>query len=223
MHAPYAPLHQPPPAFGVFGPGTDFPRRLAKSKERQRAGTTRPIMSTSIGPWGPLGPPQSDIHSHLALQHAIQWPASTTRRSGQQRSLAANNATYLALCWLLGIISSWCPPMAADAISRVSSHVDLMTWWSASLTCLSRPCSNRTQYLFRLLPLPRGRSVLFDTHSGSSVDIGVRSKHRGTQVLVGKQGRVSKGGHVRREAGEERRGSKEPRRGDGDSAVASRP
>ena len=53
-----------------------------------------------------------------------------------------------------------------------------------------------------------GEDVRFDTHSGSSVDIGVRSKQRGTQALVGKQGRVRKGAHVRREAGEERRGGR---------------
>ena len=45
-------------------------------------------------------------HSHLTPQDAIPWPSLTRRRSGQHNSLSANSATYLALCWLLGIISS---------------------------------------------------------------------------------------------------------------------
>ena len=115
-----------------------------------------------------LGPPQSDTHSHLTPQDAIPWPSLTRRRSGQHNSLSANSATYLALCWLLGIISSWCPPMAADPISRVSAHVAFMTWWSASLTSWSQPCLNRKQCLFCLVSLPRAREGPLQHDQGAS-------------------------------------------------------
>ena len=41
-----------------------------------------------------------------------------------------------------------------------------------------------------------GENVRFDINDGPSVDIGVRPKHRGTQVLVGKQGESASGGFV---------------------------
>ena len=41
-----------------------------------------------------------------------------------------------------------------------------------------------------------GENVRFDINDGPSVDIGVRPKHRGTKVLVGKQGESASGGFV---------------------------
>ena len=41
-----------------------------------------------------------------------------------------------------------------------------------------------------------GEHVRFDINDGPSVDIGVRPKHRGTKVLVGKQGESASGGFV---------------------------